>query len=272
MIQPFSDYKAIRALNATSIKAGAESMKAMHWAIAGPGRKETKALVMGSAFHLAVLEPDEWANVLIFSGKSRNSKAYKEMVEANPKALILSEDEHAVIQRAADYLTGCPDVQELLAGTDREVSLTWDDADIGHKCKCRIDAVRGGDEPTVIELKSARDLGKDCRAFIRQSAQLNYHLQLGFYGRGYRMKYFKPAQVKVLAVQLEPFPDHAIMPCHPMELAAAEQECVRIARQYLECEAAGFWPGVGNAAFKVPGWAAGMDEIPDGWTMEEAEV
>jgi len=266
----FPEYKAIKAINATSIKAGAESMRAMHHAIT-VGRKETKALVMGSAFHLAVLEPDEWASCYVISG-TRNSKAYKELRAANPKALILSEDEHAIIQRAADYLAGCKDVQELLAGTDREVSLTWDDADIGHKCKCRIDAVRGGDEPTVIELKSARELGKDCRAFIRQSAQLNYHLQLGFYGRGYRMKYFKPAQVKVLAVQLEPFPDHAIMPCHPMELAAAEQECIRIARDYLECEKAGFWPGVGSAAFKVPGWAAGMEEIPDGWTMEEAEV
>ena len=266
----FPEYKAIKAINATSIKAGAESMRAMHHAIT-VGRKETKALVMGSAFHLAVLEPDEWASCYVISG-TRNSKAYKELRAANPKALILSEDEHAIIQRAADYLAGCKDVQELLAGTDREVSLTWDDADIGHKCKCRIDAVRGGDEPCLIELKSARDLGKDCRAFIRQSAQLNYHLQLGFYGRGYRMKYFKPAQVKVLAVQLEPFPDHAIMPCHPMELAAAEQECIRIARDYLECEKAGFWPGVGSAAFKVPGWAAGMEEIPDGWTMEEAEV
>ena len=262
MTVSFESYRNIKAINATSLKAGAESMKAMHWTIVGPGRKETKALVMGSAFHLAVLEPDEWASCYVISG-TRNSKAYKELRAANPKALILSEDEHAVIQRAADYLTGCPDVQELLADTDREVSLTWDDADIGHKCKCRIDAVRGGDEPTVIELKSARDLGKDCRAFIRQSAQLNYHLQLGFYGRGYRMKYFKPAQVKVLAVQLEPFPDHAIMPCHPMELAAAEQECVRIARQYLECEAAGSWPGVGNAAFAVPNWAAGMAEIPE---------
>jgi len=272
MSQPFSEYKAIRALNATSIKAGAESMKAMHWAIAGPGRKETKALVMGSAFHLAVLEPGEWANVLIFSGKSRNSKAYKEMVEANPKALILSEDEHAVIQRAADYLTGCPDVQELLAGTDREVSLTWDDADIGHKCKCRIDAVRGGDEPTVIELKSARELGENCRIFKQQSYKLHYPEQLAFYGRGYRMNYYKPPQIKVLAVQLEPYPDHSILPSHPMEMAAMEDKCIRIAREYLECEKAGFFPGVGNAPYDVPSWYPGMDEIPDGWTMEEAEV
>jgi|TARA_Y100000034_G_scaffold105286_1_gene132496 hypothetical protein len=257
----FADYQAIPALNASSIKRGANSMAEMRFFTNNP-MKETKALYMGRAFHLAVLEPDEWANVLTFTGSSRNSKAYKELKENHPRALILSPAEHNVIARAADYLTKCPDVQELLAGTEREVSLTWDDAEIGHKCKCRIDAVRIGDAPVVVEVKSARELGKNCRAFIRQSAQLNYHLQLGFYRRGYRAVYGEEPQVKVMAVQLEPFPDHAIMVCDPYQLMVAEAECVRIARQYLECCKAGAWPGVGNAKFDVPGWASGMDEIP----------
>lgn len=256
----FTEYRNIRALNASLIKQGAESMKAMRHA-ATAGVAESKAMQMGTALHMAALEPERWGDVLTFKG-TRNSNAFKALDAANPKALILSEDEHADIERARLYLEGCADVQELLADTEREYSLTWDDGELGCKCKCRIDAARH-DPATIIEFKTTRELGAGCRAFIRQSAQMNYHLSLAFYARGYELVNGAVPLVKVLAVQIEPFCDHAILPVHPMYLDAGWRECVRIGKEYLACCDAGEWPGVGGADFTVPGWAAGMDALPE---------
>jgi len=269
----FPEYKAIPALNATIIKAGAKSMRAMRHE-ATVGREQTKALTMGTALHQAVLEPDEWASVLTFSG-TRNTNAYKALFAANPEALILSVDEHDEIQRAADYMAGCADVQELLAGTEREVTIQWNDAEIGAMCKSRIDAVRRGTNtthPVIVELKTARELGENCRAFIRQSEQLHYHLQLAFYGRGFRTVYGVNPQILVLAVQVVPFCDHSIMPVDPYQMNIAEAKCVDIARRYLACCKAGVWQGVGNAPFVVSRYAAGMEDVPELEDMERMEA
>lgn len=256
----FADYKAIKALNATAIKAGAKSMKAMRHCLT-VDLPETKALRMGTALHTATLEPDQWTNVLTFQG-TRRSNAYKALAAANPDALILPEDEHATIEVARLYLEGCEDVQELLDGTERELTLTWNDGEIGCECKCRIDAVRH-DPATIIEFKSTRELGKGCGAFIRQAALKDYHLQLAFYARGHERVYGVVPLAKVLAVQLEPFCDHSIMPVHPMYLDAGWRECVRIGKEYLDCCKSDVWPGVGGAEFTVPSWAAGMDSLPE---------
>jgi len=165
-------------------------------------RHETDALALGSAVHLAVLEPERFStDVVVFDG-TRRGKAWDEFQSANEGKTIVKPDTFAQVIAIRDSILSHPVAGPLFAAPgENELSLTWTDPATGIDCKARLDrlaAIAG--RPTIIDIKTTRDASP--RKFGAASFDLLYHAQIGgCYRRGYEVISGKIADCVIVAAE-----------------------------------------------------------------------
>lgn len=174
----FEEYKAIKAINASFLKAcsfGAyQGYKQLH-----EPSYESDAMAMGSAVHCAVLEPDKFLERYAISEKfDRRTKAGKEAAAAfeaaNVGKFVIDSEDASKIERIRTNCLAIPQIREAIERFDKEKSITWGDGQF----KARLDlcdAVNG----VVIDLKTTRSA--DQREFTNQLISLRYDIQLLHY-------------------------------------------------------------------------------------------
>lgn len=145
-----------------------------------------QTLVNGSAAHVKILQPalfdDQY--ICIEGSPRRDSKQFKEIVEANPNKIILKEPDWVPMEKMVESVANNPDAASLLRDGDAEVSVFWDHK--GHPCKGRIDHLRPLAEGGYlhVELKTT---GKDVwpvSDFERAADQGFWDFQAGWYQEG----------------------------------------------------------------------------------------
>lgn len=150
---------------------------------------KTDAMTMGSAVHLAVLQP-ELANTQIVQGPdSRRGKKWTDAIkeaEADGKILLTQADYNKCMSMRDSVWKNPACASELNhTGTVYEhaafYKMPWVDV-TGEKifinCKCKVDAARGA---TIIDLKTSQDASP--RAFTQSVAKYGYHQQDAFYSK-----------------------------------------------------------------------------------------
>ena len=80
----------------------------------GKDKEKTVPMVQGSYFHTALLEPEKLVNFLICDVSSRNTKAYKEMVEAHNTEIILLSKEVEELEAMVDSIKGRMDFFDMI--------------------------------------------------------------------------------------------------------------------------------------------------------------
>jgi len=145
-----------------------------------PIREATRAMVIGSALHCAVLEPDlfylEYA--LLRSAEDRRCKEYKD-------AVALVGDEHVLVRSEVEKVEGIMNsinsnkaIADLLSHFGAaELSGFSTDPQTGQLCKHRFDKLLACG--IGIDLKTTTDSRPD--AFSRSIMAYNYHVQHAFY-------------------------------------------------------------------------------------------
>lgn len=140
---------------------------------------ETPAMVLGSALHCLVLEPEKWSERYITAPKfDRRTKAGKEQAEAwelaaDGRTHITADQEQAVMAMKSAIMSHRV-ASELLEQTRPEVPVEGDIE--GVQFKGVVDAL--GDRYAV-DIKTTSDASPE--AFRRQASQLDYHLQAAIY-------------------------------------------------------------------------------------------
>lgn len=150
--------------------------------------EKTSAMNFGNAYHVAVLEPEEFNNkIVVFDGASRNSKAYKEFVGNNPEApVIILTKEYDRIMRMQDKLFSHNEVCDMLVPEGlTEVPSAWLDKDTGVYCKGKVDFMNGS---TLIDLKTTQDCTP--QGFAKSCQTYGYDRQAAFYLDGFEAKEF----------------------------------------------------------------------------------
>lgn len=172
-----NDYFGIDAMNASTIKAGARSMLHMQHYIDNPP-KETAAMRTGTQRHMAVLEPERFADSYTICDGDRRGREYKAVKEAVGEENIMKYAEYAECITAAERVRNNPIVkgEGLLEGGEAEKVYIWDEEE--GKAKCKIDYIIPG--RCFIEYKTTRNLDK----FLYTARDLHYDLGLGWYWRG----------------------------------------------------------------------------------------
>ena len=158
--------------------------------------KQSDAMILGSAIHCAILEPErlniDFAIVPPSAPKKPTiaqvnaKKPSPDTVDAihwwnhfkaqtaNKTILDMSdfEDVHAIKRAVMDH----PDASVMLTGGEAEYSYYSTDKEFKIAKKCRPDYVKNG---ALIDLKTTQDASYE--GFARQIGNLGYHLQAAYY-------------------------------------------------------------------------------------------
>lgn len=162
-------YLGQAALSSSSIKQLLNSPKTYHY-MQKYGSQDTKSLLIGRLFHLAILEPHKMDEVEVIDVQSRNAKAFKEAREENTKVITKKEEEE--IRRLQDAMLRNEKVLTYLQGAQFEVPCV--DELGGYAFRAKADIIQDGH---IIDLKTTTDLN----AFRYSARKYGYDVQAYIY-------------------------------------------------------------------------------------------
>lgn len=150
-------------------------------------RKFTDPLRFGQAFHLAILEPEEFNKRVHWwkDHKTTTSKGFQEADAAMGEREILCplvwKDQ---LIDMLDALLANPETRALLEiEADNEVTMVWTDKETGVECKGRLDRA-ARKQGLLIDFKSTKDASE--QGFVKSVQDFSYHVQDAFYSAGYK--------------------------------------------------------------------------------------
>jgi hypothetical protein len=245
---PMRDYLALDAIGSSRLEWLAISPLHYQHMLTQP-HEDTPATRLGTALHLAVLEPELFAAtysrepdpavIAPNNAKPRATNAYREAcaaLEANGLT-VLKEEEWARIDGMAAAVRTHPHAARILArATEREVTGLWDRE--GRLCRGRFDILGDG---ILADIKTTRSL----RDFSPWTiAKCGYARQMAWYRAGLKRFGRDVKAVFLIAVEsTAPF-DCGVFVMDDVMLQIGEDECSGLIRKLEVCELTGEWPGM----------------------------
>jgi exodeoxyribonuclease VIII len=261
ILDPFGDYAATAGVNWSTLKHILRSPMHYRHALAH-GVKETAAMRLGTAIHVAALEPQQFKLRYMVEPdfgplqSSKNRAKRDEWRAENDGAIFIDQDEHDRIHAVADAVRMHPAARRLIEAIETEVPIQWTDAMTGVLCKGRIDGVG---PVYIIDLKTAGNA--EPWAFQTSAARLLYHAQQAFYADGYKAATGETRGSALIAAEtVAPF-DVVVYELEDEPLGVGRDLYCRALERLVECEQSGKWPGVSEdlLPFRLPKWASPDD-------------
>jgi hypothetical protein len=237
-------YQALPALSAGGIITLSEQCPALYWAQSpfNPNplpRKNTKEFDIGTAAHLAVLEPLAYADrvFLIPFDTYHKAEAREQRDFAYQNNQIpLKPAEAQIVADICDAIQRRGDIASLFRGGKAEITAQW--TIDGVACKCRPDYVA---EDYILDLKTVACAHP--RAVAQAAMRDGWHVRDVWYRMG--MSYANPLQeTKYLFVCVEKTPPYLVEVYQLDQRARAwgEQIVRRGLTLFKQCRDAGRWP------------------------------
>jgi exodeoxyribonuclease VIII len=232
-----------------------------------PDEADKECLILGSALHCLILEPQrfaqEWTvgdgptNPTTGSPYGSDSKKYREWLMQQIKP-VLTRAQYEKVLGMADAVAADPDARVIRDNPRKtELSVFWEQD--GVPCKCRLDCA----QPKLLwDIKSCRDATEF--GFMRSIADYRYHLQAAFYLMGAcRAGLAEPTTpFQWLCVEnTPPFATHVMLV--PIDLLGAAHDRVeKLIEQYAACRKSGQFPTLyPKSTPTTPKWMLPKEEI-----------
>lgn len=254
-------YRAAEGVSSTTLKIfGTRSPYHAMDALKNPP-EPTPAMVMGSAIHARILEPDTFTSLYACAPVcDRRTKEGKEIFakfsEESKGKTVLTNEDYATVCLIGDRVLGDETMRRELSGGQAEGSAFWTDKNTGVKAKCRPDYYRHHDR-VIIDVKTTENAAAD--EFARVMANLKYHWQAQHYIRGIEAVTEAPIfSFKFLVVEKKPPYAYALYTLHHSALDKAEEDLQHIMTKYQACQELNEWPSYPNTGeLYLPTWALG---------------
>lgn len=229
-----------------------------------PPRGAKQGQLEGNLAHTAILERDQFDKRYVMGPTlNRNTKAWKEFVEANSDRVAIQQDQYDTAMHQALSVETLPEMGATFESGKPEVSAFWRDAETGVECRCRPDWVHDVDDESVILLDVKTYSIASSHEFRKQVARKRYDVQAAFYSDGYAQASGKRVLGFVfIAVETEwPHAANAFV-LDPDSLESGRQKYLRNLRTYAQCKRTNTWPGysTGIEVITLPQWALITEE------------
>jgi len=228
-------------------------------------REPTRAMVIGSAIHAAILEPDVFATeyLLLREITDRRSSEYKQAVKVHDPERVLTGKEADFVSGMQESVRANRAIMKLLDQPGRaELSVITKDPVTGVGVRCRFDWLTDSGVP--LDLKKTQDARPD--AFARSVQNYRYHVQAAFYEDVWFWATGERLERMRFAAMEERMP-HATVPYLLDDEAYAEGR--RLYREalntYADCLERDEWPAYDDDEqwLCLPQWAVGGPESED---------
>jgi len=220
-------------------------------------KEPSPAMMLGSALHAAILEPERFSVAYApFDGDRRTKQGkadYQAIVDSGKTPL--SQADMNVIQGLTEAVREHAVCHDLLSQGMPEVSLFWKAPIWEVMCKCRCDWL-APDAGVIVDLKTCPDAS--IGAFARDAARYKYHWQASWYLSGAEAVIGPGAwRFIFLAIEkTEPF-GIGLYELPPEALDVAKEQVKPLIGTFWNCQEEGVWPGYEPEiiTLNLPSWA-----------------
>lgn len=225
-----------------------------------PPVEETAAMRLGTAAHLALLEPERFRDLVrpmpdFGDGRTKEAKLAKAAwLEANPGRIAVPEDDYRAAQKAATLVRERTGPAAALRRGDAEVSIFWHQDDT--LCKSRPDFL-DLERRIVCDVKTTkRDL--DDRQVVSILVDQYAAMQAAMVNCAAHALTGETVTPYLLVVRLAAPVDIRLVQVTDEWLEYGEAQFLAALKTYRECVAAGQWPGWSDrnvTTVALPDWA-----------------
>lgn len=228
--QPFADYCVAEGLNSSTLKHFRRSVLHGAWASEQPD-EPTHQKLLGRALHERMELGAERFHAAAVDVEGLKPAAYpKTFAKAqaeHPDKIVLAEGWRDAVEAMHDRIMAHPRAGKLARMPhEREVSVFWDDPDIGVPCKARLDCVVPG--VGIVDYKTTA--GISLHDMERAIDKFAYHMQAAWYMRGANRTFRKMRHPAFLFVFVESSPPH--------DVVVVDLDAEAIEQGWAECEIA----------------------------------
>jgi hypothetical protein len=200
-----------RPLSYSSLKSFRKSPKHYIDYITKERKPPTESQILGSAFEIAMFEPDLWTKkVYVYEKPNLRSNAGKEeweQIKTRGQGMIMiTEDQDKTIGCMVESVKACDEMMRYINGIESlQNRLKWVDKKTGIPFIGYEDAAGTVfDEAFSFEVKTTKSA--DPAEFVRDYYKFEYNLQTGTYSEGYKRTKFMFPNFMVLAFETsEPY-------------------------------------------------------------------
>lgn len=237
-------------------------------------REETRSLIIGSAVHAAILEPDVFREKYVvapdINKRTNAGKAeYAAFIMENVGKKIIEQEIYDMALNIRDVVFTHPKASRLLSPPKgitsvAESSIYWHDEGLMRSigvddeyvlCKCRPDFFRS--DMITVDVKTTQDAR--ISEFQRSVAKYRYHVQGAYYTNGIETAYDDNLrEFLFLCVETTPPYGVAIYNMDDDAFFAGKYAYEDNLRTYVRCKQTGIWPGYPDEiqTLQLPRWAA----------------
>ena len=231
IIHPQEDYYSIPYINATAIKAGANSIKHMVALMRKEPEPPSASMIKGSKMHSFIWSRDDFDKNYIASDLDFRTKEGKEFLKNNniTSENVVRTAELCDLEQALQNVMNHPEASIFFNNEiENEKAIYWKDDKLnGAECKAKLD---GYTYKYIIEYKTTSNLN----SFIFAAQRLHYNLQFAWYFNAVEQLTGKEVPVYVVVQENKmPF-DVAVYKIEIYQLKEWLTECYEIADKYLK--------------------------------------
>lgn len=253
--------REVGVVSKSALDAFARSPKHYLAWLDGDSDKSTPALEFGTAFHMALLEPERFAKFYAVAphfGDLRTKEgklARDNWLDANTGKTMLNADDSAAIGGMLTAIRQHPAASRIVTEGTSEVTVRWTDEASGLRCKSRADYYVAK-RALVVDVKTTTDASPD--QFKRSVVNYRYHVQDALYRSGFA----------ACGQAIDHFAILAVEKTYPYCVAVYTLDADAVTRGYAaarqgidnmrHCINTDNWPGYGDDVqeLSLPAWAA----------------
>ena len=220
-------------------------------------REDTEAFVVGRAFHVATLLPEEMGSRYAFTAHRKNTNAWKSDLAAAGSKDMLKLKEGELIDRMAMSARRHKLSGPMIDAATCEVSGQWKDPATGLLCKVKVDGLSIKDG-FFFDLKSTRSVV--LREFAWNAHSYKYFHQLAFYKRGIKAITGHDLDPFLIAVEKSRSADVLVCPVTSSSMAKAYADIDGWLAELAECKRTERYPGVCQQPIELDMPASAYDD------------
>lgn len=252
---PAEEYFAIEAASNSGLKLVRRSPA--HFKYREPGTGDTRAKQIGSAIHMALLEPEKFAKTYhVAEADDRVSAYYRGLAKDLGGAVVLTRPENRRIIGMQDAAYRNKRFAAMMQAPGRnELSVVTTDPATGVLIKCRFD--RKLDSLPALDIKKCQDARGN--EFAKAITNYGYYMQIAFYRHVWKCETGEDIPEFPLAALEEDSPHGFVL--HDLDEVALELGRLHFREAldtYARCLDSGIWPAYEEESevTSVTSWAA----------------